>query len=69
MSERPPTPRHGDDSLFNIDPWSRQREGEARELFERSHPPKPHVRLIALLLVVGLVASSAFVVLSLLFGG
>ena len=55
--------------MFNIDPWSRQREGETSEFFERSHPTKPHVRLIALLLVVGLVASSAFVVLSLLFGG
>jgi hypothetical protein len=30
---------------------------------------KPHVRLIALLIVLGLVASSAFVVLSIILGG
>ncbi len=59
MSERP---------LFDLDPWSR-RDGEGSEFFERSHPVKPHVRLIALLVVLGLVASSAFVVLSIIFGG
>jgi hypothetical protein len=59
MSERP---------LFDLDPWSR-REDEGSEFFERSHPVKPHVRLIALLVVLGLVASSAFVVLSMIFGG
>ena len=60
MSERP---------LFDLDPWSRREGGEGSEFFERSRPVKPHVRLIALLIVLGLVASSAFVVLSMIFGG
>jgi len=53
--------------MSNLDPWAEEREGS--EFLERSHPAKPHVRLIALLIVVGLLASSGFVVLSLLFGG
>lgn len=51
--------------MFDID---RAREGEGGEFFERTHPAKPHVRLIALLLVIGLVVSSGFVVLSLVLG-
>jgi hypothetical protein len=47
---------------------NRPREGEGGEFFERTHPAKPHVRLIALLIIIGLIASSGFVVLSLLFG-
>ena len=52
--------------MFDLD---RARGGEGSEFFERTHPAKPHVRLIALLIVVGLVASSGYVLFSILFGG
>ena len=65
MRDRPPE-RRKEKSMFDLD---RAREGEGGELFERTHPAKPHVRLIALLIVIGLVGSSCFVVLSILFGG
>jgi hypothetical protein len=65
MRDRPPE-RRKETSMFDID---RAREGEGGEFFERTHPAKPHVRLIALLIVIGLVGSSCFVVLSILFGG
>jgi hypothetical protein len=65
MRDRPPE-RRKEKSMFDID---RAREGEGGEFFERTHPAKPHVRLIALLIVIGLVGSSCFVVLSILFGG
>ena len=65
MSDRPPE-RPKEKSMFDLD---RAREGEGGEFFERTHPAKPHVRLIALLIVVGLVGSSCYVVLSILFGG
>ena len=64
MSDRPPE-RRRNDSMFDL---NRPREGEGGEFFERTHPAKPHVRLIALLIIIGLIASSGFVVLSLLFG-
>jgi hypothetical protein len=64
MSDRP-SDRRKETSMFDID---RAREGEGGEFFERTHPAKPHVRLIALLLVIGLVVSSGFVVLSLVLG-
>jgi hypothetical protein len=65
MRDRPPE-RRKEKSMFDLD---RAREGEGGEFFERTHPAKPHVRLIALLIVIGLVGSSCFVVLSILFGG
>lgn len=52
--------------MFSFD---RPHDDEGGEFFERTHPAKPHVRLIALLIVLGLVASSGYVVISLLFGG
>jgi hypothetical protein len=64
MSDRSPE-RRKDDPMFDL---NRPREGEGSEFFERTHPAKPHVRLIALLIVIGLLASSGFVVLSLLLG-
>ena len=65
MRDRPPE-RRKEKSMFDLD---RVCEGEGGEFFERTHPAKPHVRLIALLIVIGLVGSSCFVVLSILFGG
>lgn len=54
------------------DPLNLERERRAQqgsEFLERSRPAPPHVRLVALLLVLGLVASSGYVVFTLLFAG
>ncbi|MDQ3629581.1 MAG: hypothetical protein M3419_12375 [Actinomycetota bacterium] len=46
-----------------------RRDEHGVEFLERSHPASPHLRLVALVLVLGLVASSGYIVLSLLFAG
>jgi hypothetical protein len=51
----------------DVDPWEQRPEGS--EFLERSRPAAPHVRLVALVIVAGMVASSGYVVLSLLLDG
>jgi hypothetical protein len=46
-----------------------RRDEHGAEFLERRHPVSPHLRLVALLLVLGLVASSGYVVFSMLFAG
>lgn len=46
-----------------------RRDEHGAEFLERSHPAPPHLRLVALVLVLGLVVSSGYVVFSMLFAG
>jgi len=46
-----------------------RRDEHGAEFLERSHSVSPHLRLVALLIVLGLVASSGYVAFTLLFAG